>query len=1007
MDNKEDDLSSSAGIPTPNSAGGQGNAARGKQRAAPDSEPAASTSSTATPLSQAQISKRRRGIGVVTPNACNECRKKRVKRDVECVYELPVRQSKEDLRSEIEVLRRRQRSSDAVISALNRPGIWEDILNRLHNGETVESLSEYLDTGAPATAASTATTNPNPNSNPNPNPNPNPNAAALQATSTTSTNTPSQFQRSLPSAAFLGGEAPTYVPFSPGMTQGGQSSGGSGGPGSSQSISEQQLPHPYQQHQRRSHHQQQQQQHLQPPQHQQHQQFQQHHRHQSLHQHQQHQPNQSHLQQHHFEQLNQQHGSPWGGDPYSATSQAPSTQSDSRQDWNMPPESRVGLWVEGVGPDDQSGSGGGSGGGGGGGGMGDMSSGGIPRYRGVDQILAPDMPDLKLPTTTWTDISEDLNLVQHLLALYFCWEYPTFASLSKEHFLSDFQEGRPRYCSPILVNALLALGCRFSTQPNTRAVPDDPYTSGDHFFKECQRLFYLEENHHSLTTIQALGIMSIREASCGRDSESWYYAGQSIRLAIEMGLHQIRNDDGDEDEVAVKAATFWGAFALDHAWSLATGSLPQCSCFPLLPPKPAIIDGIEASHWIPYTDDGAPLQRSCQQPSNVRSVYKCFCELSELVHQSLYILHSPGRPLTSRDLLHIYTKYLNWYDSIPEVLRLGHNFTPAVLFAHMYYHFAILLLFRPLIKLRIIGSRILPKDVCLQAADAIQGLLRSYSQLYTLQRTPSFVPYFVLTSSIMHLAIGASTSAELPPGGDIAAAMANKASTSLARRPKDSDDQSMHSVSGDGGSSNSSTGGGNGGGGGGGGGSGGGGGGGSGGGKGAHHGGEDSNGGASNNNSPSPGRGTTKLDSRVVESINRGIADLTAMVPCHHFAEQALNILRYLAKKWNIDIHITPVTKSSSGRLIEDADSDRLLRPMTTRLNFFTPNIEDSDFNCTWGVLDAGVSKGFFTGGSAASASLAKAADNLDNPLFWPFPMQGRPVLPLGKKLEEAGFALL
>lgn len=80
-------------------------------------------------------------------------------------------------------------------------------------------------------------------------------------------------------------------------------------------------------------------------------------------------------------------------------------------------------------------------------------------------------------------------------------------------------------------------------------------------------------------------------------------------------------------------------------------------------------------------ESGLPLQKSCEQPSNVRSVYKCFCELSELVHQSLYILHSPGRPLTSRDLLKIYTQYLNWYDKIPEVLRLGHNFTPAVLFA--------------------------------------------------------------------------------------------------------------------------------------------------------------------------------------------------------------------------------------------------------------------------------------------------------------------------------------
>jgi hypothetical protein len=171
---------------------------------------------------------------------------------------------------------------------------------------------------------------------------------------------------------------------------------------------------------------------------------------------------------------------------------------------------------------------------------------------------------MQVPPATWTTVTSDPGLVQHLLALYFCWEYPTFASLSKEHFLHDFLEGRPRFCSSILVNALLALGCRFSNQPNTRSNPDDPHTSGDHFFKECQRLFYQEQNHHKLTTIQALGIMSIREASCGRDSESWYYAGQSIRLAIEMGLHRLQDDGKNDDESAVQAATFWGAFALDQ-----------------------------------------------------------------------------------------------------------------------------------------------------------------------------------------------------------------------------------------------------------------------------------------------------------------------------------------------------------------------------------------------------------------------------------------------------------
>ncbi|OTA58928.1 hypothetical protein K449DRAFT_116197 [Hypoxylon sp. EC38] len=841
------------------------------------SGPSGASGSGSTP--NPQLSKRRRGLGVVTPNACTECRKKRAKcdgqkpcgrcksqKDVECVYEIPVRQSKENLRHEIEALRRQQRQSDSVFSALVRPELVEEILQRLRQGQSVENISEWLGNTAIPSGGN-----------------------------------------SLPGFA-RPGEPRSGVTLPPLSTYGGTIAGAGGYStiGMSPATA------------------------------------------------------QAHGMNQEFDS-----NSPWN---FSSHSQTVSTRSDSHPDimqWTAeaPPRSRVGMWLQ-----DQS------------------SSTEGPRYRGVDQVLAPlDSPEMKVSPGTWTTVTTDAGLVQHLLALYFCWEYPTFASLSKEHFMKDFLNGRPRYCSPILVNALLALGCRFSTQPNTRANPNDSRTAGDHFFKEALRLFYRESNHHTLTTIQALGIMSIREASCGRDSESWYYAGQSIRLAIEMGLHRLQND-GDEDEVAVQAATFWGAFALDHAWSLATGSLPQCSCFPHLPPKPAIIDDIEASLWVPYTDDGAPLQRACEQPSNVRSVYKCFCELSELVHQSLYVLHSPVKPVTSRDLLSIYTQYLNWYDRIPEVLRLGHNFTPAVLFAHMYYHFAILLLFRPLIKLRIIGSAILPRDVCAQAADAIQGLLRSYSQLYTLRRTPSFVPYFVLTSSIMHLAVGAESS----KGQSTSPAEMSNPSTA---KPEDAEPEHSHRQSSSG-----------------------------------------------NRDEPEPtspsSTVTAKLSPRVAEALNQGIAHLTEMAPCHHFAHQALNILQYLAKKWNIEVDIPP----SSG--VSD-EVDNSVRPTTSSLNFFAPNVNEEDFLCAWGSRDIGgpggrrhsspapqahvhrgeKMEGILEQGRAKEEAeqdptpsfgrgggmgpISHCSKSLENPLFWPFPMQGRPMLPQGKQLEEAGFAPL
>lgn len=69
----------------------------------------------------------------------------------------------------------------------------------------------------------------------------------------------------------------------------------------------------------------------------------------------------------------------------------------------------------------------------------------------------------------------------------------------------------------------------------------------------------------------------------------------------------------------------------------------------------------------------------------------------------------------------------------------------------LFYHAATLLLFQPFINLNLTTSSVIPREVCYQAANAIASLVKSYSDLYTLRRTPSFVPYFVLISTIIHL----------------------------------------------------------------------------------------------------------------------------------------------------------------------------------------------------------------------------------------------------------------
>ncbi|KAG9242996.1 fungal-specific transcription factor domain-containing protein [Calycina marina] len=632
-------------------------------------------------MDDAAASKRRRGLGVVTPNACTECRKKRVKCDgqtpcgrclsqkTNCIYELPVRQSKENMRHEIEELRNQHHQTERLLAALVDRDTSGIALESLRAGAPIDVVLDKLDIAVEDLGKGKA------------------NESSLTANVTTYSDN-------------------RITPGLEGALRGARKTGQAYNPTSAvEDVG-----------------------------------------------------NAFSLHTNSVSGISARPARPAWGDvsdtglihqpelsiSNDAMQWSPNTAAEYiDKDVQDPGSTQVGRWYphfEGA-VDAQTAS---------------------LREEGIRTILGqpfgsqdPGVDNCQV--SGWTSITNDHVLIEHLLALYFCWEYPTFASLSKEHFLDDLQSGRRRNCSTLLVNAMLAVGCRYSTLGSTRTDPDNSNTSGDHFFAEALRLLNGLDNKHELTTVQALGLMSIREASAGRFSMALYYSGQSIRLAVEMGLHleHQRAHDHDADktlmEITVKSATFWGAFALDQCWCLSTGQIPAFSQDTKITPPPSIVDIIEASPWIPYTDDGAPLERNCTQPSNERTVYKTFCELSVIVHDSIYLSYSPGTKLTAKGLLGIYSRYLNWYDAIPCALRLGQNFTPAVLFCHMYYHFSILLLFRPFVRLAMVGSSVLPRDVCSQAADAISALVHSYDQLYTLRRAPSFVPSFIVGSSITHL----------------------------------------------------------------------------------------------------------------------------------------------------------------------------------------------------------------------------------------------------------------
>lgn len=168
--------------------------------------------------------------------------------------------------------------------------------------------------------------------------------------------------------------------------------------------------------------------------------------------------------------------------------------------------------------------------------------------------------------SSWFRVPQDADFVDHLLNLYFSWSHPYYTFFSKDHFLKDMARGGTKHCSPLLVNAILALACSFSDRPAARTDPSKPETAGDYFFKEAMDLDR-QTDEASLTTVQAIAVMAVREASAGRDHVGYRLSGRCIRMAMELGLH-LAEAPGSQaglrpTDAEIRKITFWGIFNLE------------------------------------------------------------------------------------------------------------------------------------------------------------------------------------------------------------------------------------------------------------------------------------------------------------------------------------------------------------------------------------------------------------------------------------------------------------
>lgn len=86
---------------------------------------------------------------------------------------------------------------------------------------------------------------------------------------------------------------------------------------------------------------------------------------------------------------------------------------------------------------------------------------GPSRRSGLRVADLVEAPVIRVPAKPWTDVTNDAEFVSHLITIYFTWDHSWSTFFDKNIFLVQMRslEANTMYCTPLLVNAILAFAC--------------------------------------------------------------------------------------------------------------------------------------------------------------------------------------------------------------------------------------------------------------------------------------------------------------------------------------------------------------------------------------------------------------------------------------------------------------------------------------------------------------------------------------------------------------------
>lgn len=310
-----------------------------------------------------------------------------------------------------------------------------------------------------------------------------------------------------------------------------------------------------------------------------------------------------------------------------------------------------------------------------------------PQQRGVFGIQRlTTTPPYIVPARPWTSVTDDDELVSHLVSLWAMWCNPFPDGIVLEYFIRDMKFGQlsSRFCSPFLVNSILGVGCLYSDYEETRTRGGLQSSLANAFLREAKQHLDNDQAKSSLTNMQGLSVLYLLFNQIGQDRQGFNYASQALAMCEEMSrsrprgemLQSVRSEKEAEEIVQIIDTALWGITGAVTC-SYLSWMRPQTMDLPNVPVPETLGLAQSEAAWAPYPRHGGDSQHLFMHEA--RRAHANLAIVTREVTTVLFNRHDPE--LSIDDLRKLDSKLVAGHDGISEQ-TIG---SPAVVYLRLWW----------------------------------------------------------------------------------------------------------------------------------------------------------------------------------------------------------------------------------------------------------------------------------------------------------------------------------